>query len=356
LKTFHCDRCGSLVFFENTQCLKCGGALGFLPDTMDVATLEQRNEQLWQPLAPAGTQTYRQCANATQYQVCNWLVPHDNPNPLCEACALNQLIPDLKVRGNQDRWHKLEVAKRRVLYTLKDLGIPPGPTAARKKGPVLTFSFLADAVTGPKVMTGHNNGVITINIAEADDAVREARRVSLNEAYRTLLGHMRHEVAHYYWLLLIKDSPHIGPYCKLFGDPSADYAAALKTYYQNGPRADWREGFISAYASAHPAEDWAETFAHYLHIHDMVETAAGFGLSLKPKHPAAPSMSTDLKRVELTRSTFDEVLAAWFPLTYALNEINRGMGLPDVYPFVLSAAAMEKLRFVHHVVQESQRR
>src|SRR5947209_1859191 len=231
---------------------------------MDVATLQQRKDQLWQPLAHPGSKAYRQCSNATQYQVCNWLVPEDSPNRLCEACALNQVIPDLNVPGNQERWHKLEVAKRRVLYSLKDLGIPPGPTAVRKKAPGLTFSFLADAGPGSKVMTGHNNGVITINIAEADDAAREQRRVSLNEAYRTLLGHLRHEVAHYYWLLLIQGSPHLDVCCKLFGDPSSDYAAALKTYYQNGPPADWRQHFISAYASAHPAEDWAETFAHYL--------------------------------------------------------------------------------------------
>lgn len=236
---------------------------------------------------------------------------------------------------------------------MKHLGIPPGPAAERKKAPILKFRFLADPATGPKVMTGHDDGIITINIAEADDAVREQRRVSLNEAYRTVLGHLRHEVAHYYWLLLIKDSPQMDRCCTLFGDPSSDYAAALRAYYQNGPPADWRQHFVSAYASAHPAEDWAETFAHYLHIHDTMETAASFGLSLKPKHPAAASMSTDLQGVALNSSFLDEVLAAWFPLTCAVNEINRGMGLPDVYPFVLSDSALDKLRFVHDVVQRS---
>jgi hypothetical protein len=47
---------------------------------------------------------------------------------------------------------------------------------------------------------------------------------------------------------------------------------------------------------------------------------------------------------------FDRILQNWLPLTYALNELNRGMGLPDLYPFVLSAPAIEKLRFVHEVL------
>ena len=319
---------------------------------MDLATLTQGKDQLWRPVrGGTDSRAYRQCSNGTQHGLCNWLVASEDPNPLCEACRLNQIIPDLAMAGNLERWHKLEVAKRRVLYSLKDLGISPEGMAAKRNLPPLRFSFLADPANGPPVMTGHDNGLITINVAEADDPVREQRRVSLHEVYRTLLGHLRHEVAHYYWLLLIKDSQHLERFCRLFGNPSADYATALQEYYDKGPPPTWQERFVSAYASAHPAEDWAETFAHYLHILDTVETAASFGLSLHPKHPSAPAMSADLSRVQLRAKKFDEVLTAWFPLTYALNEMNRGMGLPDVYPFVLSNPALDKLRFCHDIVQ-----
>ena len=196
-------------------------------------------------------------------------------------------------------------------------------------------------------MTGHDHGLITINVSEADDAVREQRRAALKELYRTPLGHMRHEIAHCSWDRLIAGSPHSQPFRELFGDESADYGAALHHYYELGAPPDWGQRFVSAYASAHPWEDWAETFAHYLHIQDMVETASGFGVSLRPDHPDGEAMSTDLKNIDDHHRSFDRIIGAWLPLTYALNELNRGMGLPDLYPFVLSATALEKLRFVH---------
>jgi len=347
VKTFFCDRCGGLVFFENTQCLKCGGALGFLPDAMDLATLEKADDKHWRSLsASAKGSMYRSCANGVQHNLCNWMVPAKDVQDLCQACRLNNVIPDLAVEGNLGRWAKLESAKRRVLYTLKHIGLPLD--AAAENRPALRFSFMGDPPGGPKVITGHANGLITINITEADDAVREQRRVELNEAYRTLLGHLRHEIAHYYWDRLIANTPRLQPFRALFGDETQDYAAALQAHYKNGPPPDWRQRFVSAYASSHPWEDWAETFAHYLHIQNMVETAAGFGLSLKPRHPDAQSMTADLKTVDERDANFDRVLTAWLPLTFALNEMSRGMGLPDIYPFVLSSVAMEKLRFIHH--------
>ena len=240
-------------------------------------------------------------------------------------------------------------AKRRVIYTILRLKLPVDGVPAEQR-PALRFKFVGDAPGQPPPLTGHDNGLITVHIAEADDVERERRRVNLHEPYRTLLGHFRHETAHYYWDRLIANSKWLQRFRQLFGDETSDYGTALKTYYAQGPAADWQNRFVSAYASAHPWEDWAETWAHYLHIIDMVETAGSFGLVLNPNHPAAESMSADTRPVENIQSDFDTILKNWFPLTHAVNSLNRGMGLPDIYPFAISSPAIEKLRFVHEVV------
>jgi hypothetical protein len=342
-----------LVFFENVQCVKCGHALGFLPDLLDLSALEVApgKPNTWRALTTAAQgRWYRQCQNGCPHQVCNWLVADDHA--FCLACRLNQTIPDLTQRGNHERWHKMELAKRRLIYTLLHLGLP---LQGQENRPALQFNFLAEAPGGQPVITGHDNGLITLNIAEADDAEREKRRVNLNEPYRTLLGHFRHEIAHYYWDQLIAGAPRLARFRELFGDERQDYSTALKQHYTQGAPADWQTRHVSAYASAHPWEDWAETWAHYLHIVDTLETAASFGLQLTPKHPAAPTMTADSRRVDEAADSFDRVLEHWLPLTYALNSLNRGMGLPDLYPFVLSKPAVEKMRFIHDTVQEVRR-
>jgi len=351
MKTFYCDSCGNLVFFENIQCVKCGHALGFLPDVLDLSALEAAPENAWRALAaPAKDRLYRQCRNGREHQVCNWLVPVEDENPFCAACRMNQTIPDLSVAGNLERWHKMELAKRRLLYTLLHLGLPLDGNPQENR-PALQFKFLADISGAPPILTGHANGLITQNIAEADDPEREKRRVSFHEPYRTLLGHFRHEAAHYYWDRLIANSPHLPRFRELFGDETQDYAAALKRHYEQGAPSDWQERYVSAYASAHPWEDWAESCAHYFHIMDTVETAAGFGMKLQPRHPAAQTMTADPKAVSDTQDSFDRILENWLPLTYALNSLNRGMGVPDLYPFVLPAPAIKKLRFIHETVK-----
>ena len=261
------------------------------------------------------------------------------------------MIPDLSVTGNLERWQKLEIAKRRVVYTLMRLGLPLEGVAAENR-PALRFKFIGDVPGQPPQFTGHSNGLITVNIAEADDAERERRRVNLHEPYRTLLGHLRHEVAHFYWDRLIRNSKWIPGFRKLFGDETADYAVALQKYYKEGPPADWQSRHVSAYGSAHPWEDWAETGAHYFHILDMMETAGSFGLRLKPNHPAAGSMTANPQSASSVNTSFEAVIENWFPLTYALNSLNRGMGLPDAYPFALSGPAIDKLKFVHDVVRD----
>jgi len=180
---------------------------------------------------------------------------------------------------------------------------------------------------------------------------RERRRLQLHEPYRTLLGHFRHEIGHYYWERLLAGSDRLEAFRAAFGDERADYAEALKRHYEQGPPEQWQERFISTYASAHPWEDWAETWAHYLHMTDTLEMAAACGLSLRPRHADEPSLKTAGQDKPL--GSFEQKIEAWFPLTYVLNNLNRGLGLVDGYPFVLSPPVIEKLRFVHDTIEET---
>jgi hypothetical protein len=352
MNIFHCDHCENLVFFENVECVSCEHRLGFLPDLRFMGSLEPISDDLWRsPAVKARGKTYRLCQNYRLHNVCNWLVPAQDPNPLCRSCRLTRVIPDLNRPGNREAWYRLEGAKRRLVYHLQGLGLP---AAGRPDVPNdgLVFQFLADpdAPGAPPVLTGHNEGVITINVAEADDVLREKRRVELHEPYRTHLGHFRHETGHYYWKRLIQDNDHCEGFRQLFGDERQDYEQALKAHYQQGPPPDWQERFVSAYASSHPWEDWAETWAHFLHMTDTLETANVCGLSLRPIRSDEPALKPK-SAVESGRpKDFAEMIASWYSLTYVLNNLNRGMGLPDGYPFVLSAPAIEKLRFVHEVV------
>jgi hypothetical protein len=352
MKTFYCDHCGSLVFFENVQCLKCGHTLGFLPDVQDLSALEPVSNEWRAMSATAKDRHYRLCRNGRDHQICNWYLPVEDQNDFCLSCRTTKIIPDLAAPGNLERWHKVEIAKRRLIYTLRRLQLSLAGQPQENRVP-LQFSFLADLPGAPPVLSGHENGLITLNIAEADDPEREKRRVSLHEPYRTLLGHFRHESGHYYWDQLIANTPRLARFRELFGDETQNYSAALQKHYAQGAPADWQKQWVSAYASSHPWEDWAETWAHYLHIVDTIETAAGFGISLAPKHPAAQTMIADPKKVTRPETSFDAILKNWLPLTYALNSLNRGMGLPDLYPFVLSTPAIDKLHFIHETILDA---
>src|ERR1700733_11416100 len=270
MKCFHCENCGMMVFFKNDLCIKCGHPLGFLPDVLDLSTLETADNQC-RACSPLATgRVYRNCANGQQYQICNWMVPENDSNPLCAACRLNEVIPNLVESKNLERWSKLELAKRSCIYTFLKLGLPIENTAGGNQ-PSLSFRFLQDKENSP-VKTGHQDGIITINIAEADDDEREHRRLTLHEPYRTVIGHLRHESGHFCWDRLIADSSNLQCFRKLFGDETVDYDAMLQAYYKQGPPADWHDRTVTAYASSHPWEDWAETWAHYLHIIDTLGT------------------------------------------------------------------------------------
>jgi len=355
MKVFHCDHCGSLLFFENSVCLGCERRVAFLPDLGLVASLDPDPTETdgWRsPLRQAEGVLYRLCRNYAVEAVCNWTV-RDGEGELCRSCRLTRVIPDLAVPGHKLAWYRLETAKRRLVYTLASAQLP---LASRDDDPArgLAFEFLADGPDGARVMTGHANGVITVNVAEADDAEREKRRTHLGEPYRTLLGHMRHESGHYYWDRLILQENAADSFRAVFGDERADYGAAVAAYYRDGAPGDWQDRCVSAYATAHPWEDWAETWAHYLHILDTLEMAAYCGLQLRPRRRDEPTLPAPPPVPSGHRGPFERVIEAWLPIAYLLNNLNRGLGQPDAYPFVLSAPVVGKLRFVHDVVQRAQ--
>ncbi len=348
MQLFQCQNCGQPLYFENARCDSCGLNLGYLP-RREIVTALQPSGEVWRALAER-SRLYRSCANA-QHGVCNWLVAADSPEQFCAACRHNRVIPDLSVPENPGHWRKIEIAKHRLFYTLLKLRLP---LANRVEDPRngLAFDFIADqtAPTGHiPVMTGHTNGLITLNLAEADDPERERQRTDMGEPYRTLLGHFRHEIAHYYWDRLVAPGPSLEEFRKTFGDEREDYGVALQCHYAQGPPADWLERFVSAYASAHPWEDFAETFAHYFHMIDTLETANAFGLSMRPKLSAGAELAAKID-FDPYNAEMDRIIEAWLPLTFAVNSINRSMGLPDLYPFVLTPAVIVKLGFVHVLI------
>src|SRR5687767_5482200 len=188
MKTFTCE-CDARIFFRNTQCLGCQRELGFLPDRGVHSALEPvTGEQgVFSALADAGAR-YRKCANYAEHGVCNWMVPAGSEGEqFCRSCRLNRVIPSLDAPDHRALWRRIEVAKRHLVYTLLALKLPLGSKEDYgERG--LAFDFLVPAPDQP-VLTGHSNGVITLNVMEADPVVREEMRVKMSERYRTLLGH-----------------------------------------------------------------------------------------------------------------------------------------------------------------------
>jgi hypothetical protein len=347
MKLYVCGHCGNRLYFENSICLSCKHTVGFDALKLSMITLEERAAGEFADITRKRV-VYHFCENAV-HGTCNWLTPIGHPSTFCQACELNRTIPTLSNPQNMDRWKRIEIAKHRLVYSLLRLKLPVHKRDAEdEKG--IAFDFMADLSPAQRVMTGHNEGVITLNIEEADEAERVRNKLDLGERYRTLLGHFRHEIGHYYWDLLIKDKPLLEPFRKIFGDEQKDYQEALKIYYQNGAPQDWMDHFISPYASSHAWEDWAETWAHYMHLMDTLETAAAFGISI---HPAkASDMDADISKDPYIIKDFSRIIDLWLPLTFAVNSLNRSMGHPDFYPFVISPAVIEKLRFIHRACKE----
>ena len=216
----------------------------------------------------------------------------------------------------------------------------------------LRFDFLASPAhsEGPRVMTGHDNGVITLALEEASDAERERRRAVMHEPYRTLVGHFRHEVGHYYWDVLVRDGGLTEACRTIFGDETADYGAALQAYYANGAPPNWQDNFITAYATSHPWEDFAETWAHYLHIVDTLEMARAFGMYVHPRLAEPGELDAHVTFDPYLVREPSNLIETWLPLSNALNSLNRTMGLQDIYPFILSPPVVEKLSVIHDLI------
>lgn len=351
MQLFKCSHCEQVLYFENTACLRCGKTLGFLPETLTLEALHREGEHWVVPTRPQSR--HRFCANA-QHSACNWLLPGDDPHDYCRACRHNRTIPNLDDPQRLAAWQKIEVAKRRLFYTLLRLQLPtPAPDSGDPQP--LSFDFLDDPPDGPKVMTGHDNGHITIALSEADDAAREATRLAMGELYRTLLGHFRHESGHYYWDRLVRDAgdAELARCRALFGDDTRDYAGALQDYYAHGAPADWQAAHVSAYATMHPWEDWAETWAHYLHIVDTLEMASAFGIRIAPDVTEDATMEADLSFDPHRVADVQRLIDAWLPLTWAINSLNRGMGHADLYPFVIAPPVVEKMGYIHGLVRRA---
>ncbi|HXD05897.1 MAG TPA: putative zinc-binding metallopeptidase [Burkholderiaceae bacterium] len=349
-RSYKC-RCGKHVFFNNTLCLSCRSQLGFLPDEGRVAALDPGPQPgTWRVDGRVGLAKF--CGNRESAAACNWMMLAHNPRTLCIACRLNRTIPSLDDADNLNYWNKIEAAKRRLVSQLIALELPVRSKLQEDPDSGLMFDFLRSQPQGPHVMTGHANGLITINVEEADDARREQIKHALREPYRTLLGHFRHEVGHYYWDRLIWNTKWLEPFRQLFGDERASYAEALKRNYEQGPPADWSNSYISSYATMHPWEDWAETWAHYLHVVDSLGTAMGFGLDAEDLEGEIERYNRDALYApdDPSAERFLSLLNAWLEMTMVLNEMARSMGQPDFYPFVMSRPVVAKLQFISLVV------
>jgi hypothetical protein len=350
MKLFKCQQCGQILHFENRVCGQCQYRLGYVPERGTLYALEPDSE-VWK-LVGANGRRYRFCTNA-EFNVCNWLVPIKSLEQFCLSCRHNRTIPDMTVEGNLPAWRKIEQAKHRLIYSILKLGLK---LENRNDAPDygLVFDFPAVPLPGSeRVITGHDNGVITIALSEADDVEREKQRVSMHEPYRTLLGHFRHEVAHYFWDRLIRDGGRLDEFRAVFGDEQADYAAALQNHYANGPPTDWQGNYVTAYAAAHPWEDFAETWAHYLHMVDTLEMASAFGISIRPRLARTDALDAEIDFDPYRAADIGQLVDNWLPLTITLNSLNRAMGLADPYPFILSTPAIAKLDAIHAFIHGS---
>lgn len=334
MRRFVCS-CGARVFFENSSCLACGNELGFELESGTMSSAPKGDSQV---RFERDGRAFARCHNAELGAGCNWLMPLGEASELCAACALNRTIPNLSVPGHAEQWQRVELAKRRLVYGLHTLGLRL-PSLADDPEHGVAFDFLAPGADAP-VMTGHADGVITLNLAEADPVTRERTRAALNERYRTLLGHFRHEIGHRYFQLLLPEGSNARErFRELFGDERSDYAQALERHYAKPASNEWSSDFISAYASAHPHEDFAECWAHYLHMIDSLETAAENGLASGRGTSARPRR-------------FDSLANAWQELTIGWNELNRSLGHEDAYPFTLTVRVREKLAFIHDLIRK----
>ncbi len=350
MRLYACQYCALPLFFENTRCGRCFSELGYWAETDSLCVLEPDLEDrtLWTSWAVPG-RSLRRCANA-RFDVCNWMVEADSGEAMCSACRHNRVVPSLDTAAGLAAWRKIESAKHKLMSSLHRLGLIG--VIERAGIASLGFQFLEDLPNGsPPVMTGHANGLITIAVKEADDVEREQRRNLLGEPYRTLLGHFRHESGHYFWDRLVRDRGRAEECRAIFGDHGVNYQTAVARYYTNGAPADWRKGFVSGYATMHPWEDFAETWAHYLHMVATLDMAHAYQLTMSPPADRFHASWVDKPVDPYLTEDIDTLINIWLPLTTMLNSLNGAMGKDDAYPFVLTAPVIAKLGYIHALIR-----
>ncbi|MCM2455701.1 hypothetical protein HGO37_09925 [Rhizobium sp. CG4] len=349
MRLFTCATCGQSIHFDNRYCVKCGSRLAFIPDMVALEALQPAGEPLWS-LVSSPERQVRFCANEV-HDICNWTIPAEQDGEFCEVCKHNRLVPDASTAVGLERWRRISQAQRHLFYSLLRLRLPV-PDRLQDPQSGLVFDFLVDEVTPDgniiPAMTGHEEGLIAIRAAEADDATREQVRSNMNEPYRTMLGHFRHETGHFIWNKLVRDANRFEAFRAVFGDETQDYAEALERNYQSGPPEGWQENYISTYAASHPWEDFAECFAHYLHIIDTLETAGSFGMAIEPE--GHKEMAAEVEFDPYNARSAEQLVSVWVPLSVAMNSIHRSMGQGDLYPFVVTPVVTAKLQFIHELV------
>ncbi len=340
MRPFPCSVCGQLLFFDNSTCLRCSSPLGYLPDVREVVALR---------LVPNGLERvdgvpglFRRCANVLVAR-CNWLLLWDDPAALCVSCRLTSVRPNDSEVDSLAAFADAEAAKRRLVHQLMSLRLP---VIDRSVDEVRGVAFELLSARDRKIVTGHDSGVITLDLSESDDVHREFVRHQLGEPYRTVLGHLRHEIGHYYWQLLVVDGGRLEAFRLLFGDDRRSYEESLGQYYGHDVDGGWSVTHVSQYATMHPWEDWAETFAHYLHIDAGLATATAIGLRV-----GEPALSAGIDAwAAREHMAIGRMVQEWLGFTIALNAMARSIGQHDLYPFFLSAKVVEKLDFVHGAI------
>lgn len=344
MKIFNCPSCDAELYFENTECLSCSKKVGYDFTSSEFVMVDDQGADI----GNGDFEGFVYCKNYGAIS-CNWVILKSS-GKFCHSCQLTRTIPSSEDKLNTGNWKRLETAKRRLLYQLDRLGLPIlyDDFGIRTS---LTFDFLTKN-NPKKAMTGHSNGTITILLHEADSVEREQIRKQMSEPYRTLIGHFRHEIGHYYWNYFFADSKKVDAFKEVFGNVNHDYAEALQSYYRNGPIKNWELDYISPYASSHPHEDWAETWAHYLHLMDTLETASHLGLGFSGTG-SGPGLQVCPDPYD--ESDFDTLLDFGLELTRIGNSLNRSMGLPDIYPFVIPETVGHKLGFIHRFLPRDNR-
>lgn len=323
MKAYSCRVCGNPLYFENSVCVSCGTPVAYSRAERDVVPVDAAGVYV-----DAAGWIWHVCRNLG-LSGCTWLAPIAGGQ--CAACDLTRVRPADDDTAGLAAFPIAERAKRHLIAELDELGFP---VVSKNEDAAQGLAFDLLSSTWTPVLTAHADGIVTIDLAEGDDSHRERIRNELSEPYRTMLGHFRHEVGHYYeWQLVESDPERLARARDIFGDESVDYQASVARHYESGPPAGWHADYISAYATMHPYEDFAETWAHYLHICDTVQTAVATGLLPATDIIGYPSFAAFVADV-------------WIPLSTALNLVNRSMGAADLYPFVLPPAVLDKLEFV----------